>query len=153
MPRPILEEANIHASIRDKITKNHADIVSEVREAIADNAVVVVGMAMNPNPKRARKALTAAGIKHAYLEYGSYLTMWRRRNALKMWTGWPTFPMVFVRGTLIGGADDTEKLLESGELASMVDEKKKAKGAEKEKAKAAEKEKTKADKKEKATSP
>ena len=39
-----------------------------------------------------------------------------RRNALKMWCGWPTFPMVFVKGTLVGGADELQKLLESGEL-------------------------------------
>jgi monothiol glutaredoxin len=31
-----------------------------------------------------------------YLEYGSYTKGWRRRLALKMWTGWPTFPMIFV---------------------------------------------------------
>jgi glutaredoxin-related protein len=36
-----------------------------------------------------------------------------------MWTGWPTFPMVFVRGMLIGGAQDVEKLIAAGELASL----------------------------------
>jgi monothiol glutaredoxin len=34
-----------------------------------------------------------------------------------MWTGWPTLPMVFVKGMLIGGASDLKRLLESGELA------------------------------------
>jgi len=29
-----------------------------------------------------------------------------------MWTGWPTFPMIFVKGTLVGGADDVIKLIE-----------------------------------------
>ena len=37
-----------------------------------------------------------------------------------MWTGWPTFPMVFVKGTLVGGADDLTALAESGELATML---------------------------------
>jgi len=37
-----------------------------------------------------------------------------------MWTGWPTFPMVWVKGQLIGGADDLQKLLESGELERML---------------------------------
>jgi glutaredoxin-related protein len=64
--------------------------------------------------------LDAAKIPYQYLEYGSYLAEWRRRNALKMWTGWPTFPMVFVKGVLVGGADDLEKLIASGELARMV---------------------------------
>ena len=34
-----------------------------------------------------------AGIDFYYLEYGSYFSQWHRRLALKMWTGWPTFPM------------------------------------------------------------
>lgn len=36
--------------------------------------------------------------------------------AYKMWTGWPTLPMVFVKGVLVGGASDLKRLLESGEL-------------------------------------
>jgi glutaredoxin-related protein len=34
-----------------------------------------------------------------------------------MWTGWQTFPMVFVKGVLVGGANEVKKLIESGELA------------------------------------
>ena len=67
-----------------------------------------------------RSALTAAGISFQYLEFGNYLSGWRRRNALKMWTGWPTFPMVFVRGQLVGGASDTLKLIQSGELKRLL---------------------------------
>jgi glutaredoxin-related protein len=65
---------------------------------------------------QARKALADAGIAVHYLEYGSYLSQWRRRNALKMWTGWPTFPMVFANQVLIGGAKDVKALIASGEL-------------------------------------
>jgi glutaredoxin-related protein len=91
-----------------------------VQAAIAQHDVVVVGMKQNPHPRRARKALDAAGIPFHYLEYGSYFSVWRRRTALKMWTGWPTFPMVFIKGVLIGGADDLARLLESGELGRML---------------------------------
>ena len=120
MPRPILDESRIHAAVREKVTTNRTDIVREVEAAIAAHAVVVVGMRQNPAPKRARRALDAAKIPYQYLEYGSYLSEWRRRNALKMWTGWPTFPIVFVKGVLVGGADDLEKLIASGELAKML---------------------------------
>ena len=116
MSRAFLDESHIHPAIRDKIAASHADIVHEVQGAIASHDIVVVGMAQNPMPRRARKALEAAGLPCKYLEYGSYLNNWRRRNALKMWTGWPTFPMVFVKGVLVGGADDVIRLLESGEL-------------------------------------
>lgn len=77
-------------------------------------------MSGNPFVGKARKALDAAGVPHEYREFGSYLSQWRRRNALKMWTGWPTFPMVFVRGVLVGGCDDVRALIASGELAKLL---------------------------------
>lgn len=120
MPRPVLDETRIHPAIREKIAGHGAAIIAEVEAAIAADTVVVVGMAMNPFPRRARRLLQARGIPHRYLEYGSYLGDWRRRNALKMWTGWPTFPMVFVRGQLIGGAADLARLLESGEFDRLA---------------------------------
>ena len=64
--------------------------------------------------------LNASKTPYRYLEYGSYLTAWRRRNALKMWTGWPTFPMVFVKRELIGGSSDLGTLIQSGELDKLL---------------------------------
>ena len=120
MPRPILDERSIHPAIREKVASNRVAIVEEVRRAVAANDVVIVGMAINPAPRKARKLLDAAGIPYKYLEYGSYFRQWRRRSALKMWSGWQTFPMIFVKGTFIGGASDMQKLLDSGELRRML---------------------------------
>lgn len=120
MPRQILEESFLHPAIRDKVANLHADIVHNVQAAAASNPVLVVGMALNPACKKARSFLAAAGVAHQYLEYGSYFSEWRRRNALKMWTGWPTFPMVFVKGQLVGGASDLNKLIASGELKRLL---------------------------------
>lgn len=122
MNRSILDEDHIHPAIRQTIADKHADIVREVQAAIAGNRVVVVGMAQNPFPRQARKTLDALGTHYQYLEYGSYLSQWRRRNALKMWTGWPTFPMVFVNGILIGGASELKRLINSGEFSKMLSE-------------------------------
>jgi glutaredoxin-related protein len=120
MPRPILEEARIHPAVRETLARRHADIVDEVWSAAQRHPVVVVGMMGNPFPGRARRALDAIGVPHHDLNYGSYLSQWRRRNALKMWTGWPTFPMVFVRGQFIGGAQDLQRLIASGELQTLL---------------------------------
>ena len=120
MPRPILSEDRIHSSLREKIASNRTDIVREVQEAVEANDIVVVGMAINPAPRRARRMLDAARIPYKYLEYGSYFKEWRRRTALKMWTGWQTFPMIFVKGTFVGGASDLLKLMKSGELNRML---------------------------------
>ena len=120
MPRSVLDEAMIHPAVRERVARHHADIVEEVGRAIAAHPVVVVGMRMNPFPRRARRLLREAGVEHHYLEYGGYLSDWRRRNALKMWCGWPTFPMVFVKGMLVGGANDLQALIASGELRRML---------------------------------
>ena len=122
MPRPILDEQRVHPAIRDQVANLHADVVHNVQAASMSHPVLVVGMAGNPFCRRARKLLDAAGQDHRYLEYGSYLSLWRTRNALKMWTGWPTFPMVFVKGSLIGGADDLGRLIASGELKRLLGE-------------------------------
>jgi monothiol glutaredoxin len=120
MPRAILDVSAIHPAIRDPIARHQQAIVQEVQNALAAHALVVVGMGINPFPKKARRLLDAAALPYHYLEYGNYLNRWRERNALKMWTGWPTFPMVFVRGTLIGGAAELDKLLRSGELQNIL---------------------------------
>lgn len=120
MSRYILDEDHVHPAIRGTIESSNRDIVEEVQAELSQSPVVIVGMGQNPFPKKARKALDEAGIPYRYLEYGNYLSGWRRRNALKMWTGWPTLPMIFVKGVLIGGANDLQRLLASGELARLV---------------------------------
>ncbi|WP_374563365.1 glutaredoxin domain-containing protein [Ideonella sp.] len=120
MPRAVLAESQIHPAVRERVARHQSAIVAEVQQAIAAHPVVVVGMAMNPFPRKARRLLDAAGVTYHYLGYGSYLSQWRPRNALKMWTGWPTLPMVFVHGVLIGGADDLEALIASGELKRLL---------------------------------
>jgi glutaredoxin-related protein len=118
--RQVLAEAQVHPAIRGFIADHHREVVDEVRAAIAAHAVVVVGMRGNPFVRKARKALDTAGVAHHDIDYGSYLGEWRRRNALKLWTGWPTLPMVFVKGQLVGGADDLGRLIGSGELGRLL---------------------------------
>jgi glutaredoxin-related protein len=122
MPRSILEENRLHPAIRDQVANHHADVIHNVQAAAASNPILVVGMRGNPFVRRARKRLKGAGLSHQYLEYGSYLGRWRERGALKMWTGWPTFPMVFVKGVLIGGCVDLDRLVTSGEIRRLLGE-------------------------------
>lgn len=120
MPRAILDEEQIHPAVRAMVAGHQQAIVQEVMAAVRGNDVVVVGMKLNPFPKKACAALEQAGQPFKYLEYGSYFSHWRERNALKLWTGWPSFPMVFVKGILVGGANDLKALIDSGELKQLV---------------------------------
>ena len=112
--RTLLDPENIHSNIKDEVANFQTDIVQEVSKTVAENYVVVVGMRYNPAVSKARDALKNAGIDFVYLEYGSYTSEWQRRLALKMWTGWSTFPMIFVDQKLVGGSKDLRAYLEKG---------------------------------------
>lgn len=118
--RKTLDARQIAPAAIQTLTTFHSAVIAEVERALQSNDVVVVGMAQNPHVKRARKLLTDAGVAFRYLEYGSYLSKWRERLAIKLWSGWPTFPQVFVRGVLIGGADHTQQALADGTLKSKL---------------------------------
>ncbi len=45
------------------------------------------------------------------------------REELQTISGWPTIPQVFVKGELIGGADITQELAETGELTRILEAK------------------------------
>ncbi len=120
MARQILDEQYIHPAIRQTVSEHFRDAVQEVQTAIARHRIVVVGMVGNPSVKKARQLLTDQQLDFQYLEYGSYFNQSRRRNSLKMWTGWSTFPMVFVDGVLVGGAKDLKALVDAGELGRML---------------------------------
>ena len=115
--RTILSPDAIDPSIKEEIRNFQIDIVLEVSNAVAENRVDVVGIRYNPAVNKARDVLENSGINFIYLEYGRYTSKWHKRLALTMWTGWPTFPMIFIDQKLIGGRKDLLAFLkEGGEL-------------------------------------
>jgi monothiol glutaredoxin len=103
--------------------------MSEIRDQIseiiqgADVALFMKGtpeMAMCGNSQRALDALRKAG---APVVAVNILPDPRIREELSQVSGWPTIPQVFVKGELVGGADITEELAESGELEQLLRDK------------------------------
>lgn len=118
--RVTFDPNRIHPAIVGQLAGYQAELIARVEQLIQQHDVVIVGMSMNPFPGRARRLLDEHGIRYEYLGLGSYLSQWRLRLGLKMWTGWPTFPMVFVKGTFIGGFRDLKHLIDSGELTKLL---------------------------------
>ena len=118
--RTYLPASQISPEAAAKMGSFHADVVREVETVIQRDPVVVVGMAQNPHVKNVRKALTEAKIAFTYLEYGSYFSEWKKRLAIKLWSGWPTFPQVFVRGVLVGGEELTRAALADGSFGQRL---------------------------------
>jgi glutaredoxin-related protein len=121
--RPLHDPSRIAPAALAKLASNHTATIDRVASAVEKNAIVVVGMAQNPHVKNVRAALKTAGFDAHYIEIGSYFAGWRERLAIKLWSGWPTFPQVFVRGVLIGGEDLTVAALADGTLRSRFETK------------------------------
>jgi monothiol glutaredoxin len=119
-PRSTLDPSRVHPAITSRLGSYQSELLARVEALVDANDVVILGMSMNPFPGRARRLLDERGVRYAYLGIGSYFSEWRVRLALKMWTGWPTFPMIFVKRTLIGGFSDLKQLADSGELNKLL---------------------------------
>jgi monothiol glutaredoxin len=102
--------------------------VSELSDRIKDvidNEPVALFMKGTPqfimcgNSDRALRALREAG---APVTAVNILADPAIRQELSELSGWPTIPAVFVKGELVGGADITQELAESGELTKILEE-------------------------------
>jgi monothiol glutaredoxin len=96
----------------------------QIQQVIDDEPVAIFmkGTPERPacgNSLRALQALWQAG---APITAVDVLPDPQIRQELSALTDWPTIPQVFVKGELIGGADITEELYASGELATKLDE-------------------------------
>jgi monothiol glutaredoxin len=103
--------------------------VTEVSERIKDtieNEPVVLFMKGTPqfvmcgNSDRALRALREAGAPVTAVDVLPDPSI---RQELQEVSGWPTIPQVFVKGELVGGADITQELAESGELRKILEDK------------------------------
>ena len=72
------------------------------------------------NSRRALQALRTAGAPVTAIDI---LPDPRFRQELSALSGWPTIPQIFVKGELIGGADITQELAETGELTRILEAK------------------------------
>jgi monothiol glutaredoxin len=103
--------------------------MSELGERIKDvieNEPVALFMKGTPqfvmcgNSGRALEALRAAGAPVTTVDILPDPSI---RQELSELSGWPTIPQLFVKGELVGGADITQELAETGELRRILEEK------------------------------
>ena len=102
-----------------------SDLRDQIKQIIdgEDVALFMKGtpqFVMCGNSGRALEALRAAGAPVAAVDI---LPDPAIRQELSEVSGWPTIPQVFVKGELVGGADITQELAETGELRKILEEK------------------------------
>jgi monothiol glutaredoxin len=93
-------------------------------KSVIDTAPVVLFMKGTPqfvmcgNSERALQALRRAGAPVTAVDI---LPDPEIRQELSTLSGWPTIPQVFIKGELVGGADITEELAETGDLERKLE--------------------------------
>jgi monothiol glutaredoxin len=96
----------------------------QVEQAIADNPVLLF-MKGTPEAPRCGFSMKVVGVLDQMgVDYGAIdvlPALQPLREVTTELSDWQTFPQLYVNGELVGGADIIEELLESGELAGLLE--------------------------------
>lgn len=102
-----------------------SELSDRIKDVIAQEPVALFmkgtpQFVMCGNSDRALRALREAGAPVTAVDILPDPSI---RQELAVISGWPTIPQVFVGGELVGGADITQELAESGELTKILEAK------------------------------
>ena len=102
-----------------------SELSDRIKDVIANEPVALFmkgtpQFVMCGNSGRAPEALRASGAPVTAVDV---LPDPAIRQELSEVSGWPTIPQLFVNGELVGGADITQELAESGELKQLLETK------------------------------
>uniref|UniRef100_A0A663LML0 Glutaredoxin-2, mitochondrial n=1 Tax=Athene cunicularia TaxID=194338 RepID=A0A663LML0_ATHCN len=100
---------------------NHsAQFWSKVQEIISDNCVVIFSKTTCIYCKMAKKLFEGMNVNYTAVELDMNTNGSQFQDILEQMTGGRTVPRVFVNGTFVGGATDTQRLHEEGKLLPLV---------------------------------
>ncbi len=100
------------------------DVNARIEEQLKSNDVLLYMKGTPDFPQcgfsgQAVAALNAVGAKFATV---NILEDNEIREGLKVYSSWPTFPQLYVRGELIGGSDIVIEMYHSGERAELLNQ-------------------------------
>jgi monothiol glutaredoxin len=100
------------------------DIMNEIRNELAANQVLVY---MKGTPTFPMCGFSAAIVEVLHdlgypFQHVNVLEDQEKREAIKVYSNWPTIPQVYVNGKFIGGCDIVHELHASGALGRLLQE-------------------------------
>ena len=107
---------------RDAGTQRKSPTTDRVLKQMS-SAPVVLYMKGTPNFPQcgfSEKVVAALRACNAAFAYVNVLDDIEAREAVKLHSGWPTFPQLYVDGELVGDADVAIQLYRSGELRQLL---------------------------------
>jgi monothiol glutaredoxin len=98
------------------------DINETIKSQLDENPIILYMKGSPQAPQcgfsaKTSQALMACGERFAFV---NILDNQELREALKVYSSWPTYPQLYVNGELVGGCDIILEMSESGELAKVV---------------------------------
>ena len=98
------------------------DMNDTIKSQLEENTVILYMKGSPQAPQcgfsaKTSQALMACGEKFAFV---NILDNPELREALKVYSSWPTYPQLYIGGELVGGCDIIMEMSENGELATAV---------------------------------
>ncbi|WP_323752428.1 Grx4 family monothiol glutaredoxin [Marinobacter sp.] len=98
------------------------DINETIKSQLEENPVILYMKGTPQAPQcgfsaRTVQALMACGERFAFV---NILDNQELREALKIYSSWPTYPQLYIGGELVGGCDIIIEMSENGELETMI---------------------------------
>ena len=100
------------------------DINDRIKEQLDTNAVMLYIKGTPDFPQCGFSSQAIAALKKIGKPF-SYVNIFEDpeiREGLKVYSNWPTFPQLYVKGELIGGCDIMMEMYENGELTELLNE-------------------------------
>lgn len=118
---PIVGNENADAG-QPKTRDEGGDIMSEIENEVSSNKVVLY-MKGTPQQPMCGFSARAAGIIESYgVPYHAVniLADQEKRQAIKVFSDWPTIPQIYVSGEFLGGSDILSQMYENGQLDGVM---------------------------------
>jgi monothiol glutaredoxin len=98
------------------------DIMDTIKDQIESNDILLYMKGTPQAPQcgfsaKTVQSLMACGERFAFVNILDNADV---RENLKVYSNWPTFPQLYVKGELVGGCDIILEMYESGELKELV---------------------------------
>ena len=98
------------------------DINDRIKEQLTSNPVLLYMKGTPDFPQCGFSGQTVAAL-NAIGKPFSYVNIFEDpeiRDGMKVFSNWPTFPQLYVKGELIGGCDIVVEMYQSGELHTLL---------------------------------
>ncbi|TMB06533.1 MAG: Grx4 family monothiol glutaredoxin [Deltaproteobacteria bacterium] len=99
-----------------------ADVLDEIQREIRENKVVLYMKGTPSFPMCGFSAATVKVLRDIGVPFKAVdvLAEPEKREAIKVYSSWPTIPQLYVSGKLVGGCDIVREMHGRGELAPLI---------------------------------